>query len=409
MDRGRNDGGGMRGGENETGNDVGDNNTKVAVSGSASTVVTFTVENLLYTALLTAICWFVAHYFPILRIPAIVFMFIDSVSVMASVHAVSTILIFSIRPKRTGGAFSDCVLAEISQGFAVISSLMWLGFLWCMFLDVPRIAAVSGHPSSASAISVAVVLGFSIVIPFLALVVTYAAVPSGAGNSLVFNGSTVGAACLLFFVMISFGSGGVTKCAPYGDEAARLFFCTLVLSYWCALLVLEVIIFVHLDIFESVWVLCGNNADTYYEYVNCCRVSWIDINVWRIFGCVLNVVIVSSAGFYIKESQQQTLNVVLCVVFGVHVPMILTINVDLFHRRQMVDDDSYSWDDDDGEEQVVSKEAPVLYGTQYNNNSGPGNVTTYPQVFPAGQPFFNRNERAANGNFPPQATTRQRR
>jgi hypothetical protein len=360
-----------------------------AVSGSASTVVTFMIENLVYIALLTATCWLVAHYFPILRIPALVFMFVDSVSVMACVHTVSTILIFSIRPKQIGGAFSDCVLAEVSQGFAIITSLMWLGFLWCIFLDVPRIASVPGFPSSASAIVVAVVLGLSVVIPFIALVVTYAAVPSGAGNSLFFNGSTVGAASLLFFVTLSFGSAGATRCIPHEDEAARLFFGILVLSYWCALLVLEAIVFLRVDVFESLWVMFGNDAETYYEYVNCVRVSWIDISVWRVFGCVLNVVIVASTGWYIKESQAQTLNIVLIVVAAVHVPMVFTINIDMFHTKR-VHEDSYDWDRVDDEEDVDQSTFVAYPATVPNNPNGPfpsGNSpgmaqNNYPQTFP---------------------------
>jgi hypothetical protein len=360
-----------------------------AVSGSASTVVTFTMENLMYIALLTASCWFLAHYFPILRIPALVFMFVDSVSVMACVHVVSTILIFSIRPKQIGGAFSDCVLAEVSQGFAIVTSLMWLGVLWCIFLDVPRIASVPGFPSSASAIVLAVVLGLSVVIPFIALVVTYAAVPSGAGNSLFFNGSTVGAASLLFFVTLSFGSAGATRCIPHEDQAARLFFGTLVLSYWCALLVLEVIVFLRVDVFESLWVMFGNDAETYYEYVNCVRVSWIDISVWRIFGCVLNVVIVASTGLYIKESQTQTLNIVLIVVAAVHVPMVFTIHIDIFQNRHDYED-SHGWDPVDDDEDIDQSPFVAYPATipSKSNGSYPSRnysemaKTSYPQTFP---------------------------
>jgi len=363
---------GVDGGGGGTAANVGDKQA----SGSASTVITFTIENLLYTAVLTAVCWFSAHYFVFLRIPALVFIFVDSVSVMASVHAVSTILIFSVRPKRVGGAFSDCVLAESSQGFAIVSSLMWLGVLWCMFLDVPRIAAVPGFPASASAIAIAIVLGFSVVIPFLALVVTYAAVPSGSGNSLVFNGSTLGAACLLFFVTISFGNGGVMKCSPYEDTSSRMLFFILVLSYWGALLLLDIIVFLRWDPLESVWVLLGNNADSYYNFVDFFQLSWMEINFWRIIGCILNVVIVATSLLYTQLPQQTTVMIVMIVVAGLHVPMIVKIKIDVFGGKQEYQN-TYEWDGEDDVQPVPQYDIPIAYAASYQNNH-PGAVATFP-------------------------------
>ena len=347
------------------------------VSGSASTVITFTVESLLYTAMLTAVCWFSSHYFTFLRIPALVFIFVDTVSVMASIHAVSSIFIFSIRPKTAGGAFSDCVLAEVSQGFAIVSSLMWLGFLWCLFLDVPRITAVPGFPASASAIILAVVLGFSVVIPFLALVVTYAAVPSGSGNSLLFNGSTVGAACLLFFVTISFGNGGVMKCSPNQETSSTMLFCILVLSYWGALLILEVIVFISWDPIEAIWVFFGNNATSYYDAVNWFELSWIDISLWRIIGCGLNVAIVASSLLYVQQAQHAMVAVVILAVIGLHVPLIMTIKFDWFGVNVDPGDSYDEWDGQDYAQQVAPYDTHVAYPAPYPNNL-PGVVQTFP-------------------------------
>jgi hypothetical protein len=300
----------------------------IPAGGSTSTVVTFTVEILLYTAVLTASCWFASHYFAILRMPALVFIFTDPVSVMASLQAVSMILVFSVRPKSVGGAFSDGVLAEVSQGFAVVSSLMWMAFLGCMFIEVPRITAVPGFPASASAITLAVVLGFSVVIPFLALVVTYAAVPAGSGNSLIFNGSTVGAACLLFFVIVSFGNGGVLKCSPDTDNASNMLFYALVLSYWGMLFVVEMAVFS--DPLESIWGFLGYDAAQYHRFINSFGLSWLDIDVWRILGCIVNVAIVATSLFYVQSSMQSTVWVVIFVVIGLHIPLIFTLKFDWF-------------------------------------------------------------------------------
>jgi hypothetical protein len=302
----------------------------VASSGASSTVTTFTIENLLYTAALTASCWFASHYFSFFRIPALAFMFVDTVSVMASINAASTILIFSIRPKRVGGAFSDCVLAEVSQGFAIVSSLMWLVVLFCMFIDVPRIAAVPGFPASASAIALAVVLGFSVVIPFLALVITYAAVPAGSGNSLLFNGSTVGAACLLFFVTVSFGNGGVMKCYPHTGTYTSIFFFVCVLSYWGVLLLLEIAVFGGFDPLESILTSLGNDKDRYERFMQNFQLSWIEINLWRIIGCLINIMIVATSLLYTDVSLHGTVVFAGFVVVLLHVPLIITIKFDWF-------------------------------------------------------------------------------
>jgi hypothetical protein len=289
-------------------------------SGATSTVVTFTVETLLYTAALTASCWFASHYVSFLRIPALAFMFVDTVSVMASAHAVATILVFSIRPKAVGGAFSDGVLAEVAQGFAVVSSLLWLVVLLCMFIDVPRIAAVPGFPASSSAIALAVVLGLSVVVPLLALVITYAAVPAGSGNSLLFNGSTVGAACLLFFVTISFGNGGVMKCYPNASSYSTLSFCVCVISYWGILLILEV----------GIWTFLGNNGDHHKQYFQNIHLGWIEINVWRIAGCLINIMIVATSRFYADDSLNDTILFAGFAVVLLHVPLIITLKFDWF-------------------------------------------------------------------------------
>jgi hypothetical protein len=305
---------------------------------TTTTVVTFTVENLLYTTILTATCWFAGHYFSILRMPAVVFMFVGTVSALVALHTVSMLLIFSVRHKSVDGAFADSMMADVSQGAAVVCSLLWWAMLLCMFIDVPRITAVVGFPSSASIVSLALVLGFSVVIPFLALVVTYAAVPAGGRNSLVFNGSTVGASSLLFFVIVSFGSGGVMKCVPYESVASSTAFCALVVSYWLLLYVTELLVFFEWNPLRVLWnIMAGLDGQTDDNAMMMQRdneptggglLDSFGIRYWRIAGCGLNAVIVGSTVAFSKASMYPTVGVALAVVLVAHVPLILKINID---------------------------------------------------------------------------------
>jgi hypothetical protein len=297
--------------------------------GSTVSVVTFTIEMLLYTAILTGTCWFAANYFSVFRIPALVFMFLDTVSVMIAVHTVIMMLIFSVRHKSAHDAFSDSVLSDFSQGFTVVCSLLWLLVLICMFLDVPRIAAVPGFPSTASIISLAIVLGISSVIPLLSFIVTYAAVPDGAQNSLMFNGASVGAFSLLFFVIVSFGSGGVMKCAPYEGSGVIFIFCMFVFVYWILLYLIEVFIFFNWKPLQYMWDSLTGGGDGQYNRQNSEGVvKLFDISFWRIPGCLLNMVIVATTMAYSQPAIHGTVGVVVVVVALVHIPLIIVINVD---------------------------------------------------------------------------------
>ena len=317
--------------------------------GTTATVITFTVENLLFTSILTASCWFLSNYFTVLRMPAIVFMFVNIISVLITLHTTVMLLIFSIRHKSVDGAFSDCVLSDVSQGFAVICSLMWVGMLGCMFIDVSRITSVPGFPSSASVASLAVVIGFSVVIPLLALVVTYAAVPAGGRNSLIFNGSTVGAASLLFFVVVSFGSGGVTKCSPYDGAGTSMSFFILVVVYWSLLYIIELAVFFHFSPLMVLWnTLMGNDGQTSampltngQDFANGSSDSF-SISYWRIPGCVLNMVIVISTLGFSQSSVHSTIIVCVVAVAAMHVPLIITINLNGVLMQPVLDDDKMS-------------------------------------------------------------------
>jgi hypothetical protein len=317
-------------------------NTKDS-GGTAATVVTFTVENLLYTAVITSTVWFLSHYFSVVRIPAIVFMFLSVVSVLIALHTVAMLLVFSMRVKSANGAFSDSILSEVSQGFSVISSLLWLGFLWCMFLKVPRITSVPGLSSSASMVTLAIVLGFSIVIPFLATIVTYAAVPGGGNNSLIFNGSTVGALSLMFFVMVSFGSGGVMKCAPYDSAGISFTFFVMVCTFWGLLYLIELLIFFGVSPLTSMWnILTGQGNEGQGlspEYNKNKATGFFDsfhITYWRIPGCALNMFIVFSTTGFCQSDMHFVIIITAIVIGGLHIPLILSVNLDWFLLQQPI-------------------------------------------------------------------------
>jgi hypothetical protein len=201
---------------------------------------------------------------------------------------------------------------------------------------VPRITSVPGFPSSASVVSLAIVLGFSILIPFLAIVVTYAAVPAGARNSLIFNGSTVGSASLLFFVMVSFGSGGVMKCAPYNGYGTNLSFIALVFTYWVLLYLIELAVFFRFNPLGVFWnILAGRDAqtgDSSYTTSNTAVhdgfLNSVSINYWRIPGCVLNLSIVLSTMWFCTFSVHTSVIIAVIVVLAAHLPLVFSIDFD---------------------------------------------------------------------------------
>jgi hypothetical protein len=351
--------------------------------GSMVTVVTFTVEILIYTAILTATCGFVSNYFSVLRIPALVFMFLNTVSTMLAMHTLVMVLIFSTRRKSADAAFSDNVLCDFSQGFTVISSILWVLFLVCVFIDVPRITSVSGFPPSASIISCAVVIGFSTVIPLLSMVATYAAVPVDAQNSLMFNGAAVGAFSFLFFTIVSFGSGGVMKCSPYDGSGTTLIFCIFVIVYWVLLYLVELVIFFQWNPLHHVWAsLTGGDVDLQDGDVHTeGSVKLITMNYWRIPGCVLNMIIVASTTGFSQAEIQGTIGLVAVLVGLIHIPLIVTINFDYWllqptseESEDNANNHNYSLPDSGD-----ARSFPTKYQSVPANN----NESVFPQTFPS--------------------------
>jgi hypothetical protein len=206
-----------------------------------------------------------------------------------------------------------------------------------MFINMPRITSVPGLASSASLVSLAIVLGFSIVIPFLATVVTYASVPGGGNNSLIFNGSSVGAVSLMFFVMVSFGSGGVTKCSPHDSAGTAFSFFLVVCIFWGLLYLIELAVFFRLSPLRSMWnTLTGqdqtqpglpfeDNKDKVTGFFDSFHFTF-----WRIPGCALNMLIVFSTTWFCKTDLYFTVIITAITVGALHIPLIFSVNLDWF-------------------------------------------------------------------------------
>jgi hypothetical protein len=302
--------------------------------GTASSVVTYTIENILFIAILTGTCLFASHYISVIRLPPVAFMFVGVESVLITLQTVVMLIIFSTRHKTVDGAFADSLLSHVSQGFTVMSCLMWVGTLACVFVEVPLITSVVGFPSSASIASLAVVIGFSVVIPLLALTVTYAALPEGEINSLVFNGSTLGATSLLFFVLVSYGSGGVSKCSPYDGAGTSTTFFGLVLTYWTLLYLIEIAVHYKFSPLTALWNNLVGGGDGDARMMNqdgfVGPPKAVSITFWRIPGGVLNVVTVISALGYSDQRMRYMILVFAVVIAILHVPLIITLDIDAF-------------------------------------------------------------------------------
>jgi len=190
-----------------------------------------------------------------------------------------------------------------------------------MLIDVPRITSIPGHEPAESIIAIGAVIGSTIFIPFLALVVCYTAVPESASNNLIFNGSTVGVFSLLFFVLVSYGSGGVTKCEPYSSTNSSFIFIILVVSYFTALYIIELMNFVR-NPFS--WFFSGVEVASSQTESNG-LFSRFKINWWRIPGAALNGVIILSTIAFSSSDVHSFVGLVFIIVMCMHLPLIMTI------------------------------------------------------------------------------------
>jgi hypothetical protein len=308
--------------------------------GNAGQVCTFTLELILMTSTLTATFSFMGHYLTVLKIPALVYMFLDTISVMCSVTVASMILIFSIRNKDVGGAFSDKLMSEVVQGFSIVCCVMWFGLLTTMFIDIPRISSVPGYEPSSSMISIAIVIGLSFLIPVLSLIVTYTALPVGESNSLVFNGSTVGVFSILFFVIVSLGNGGAMKCPPYSDASSSLVFTLMVFVYWVLLYLVELAVMYKFNPIRLIRNSISGDIDVVTNDGTGCF-GWFretfSVSFWRIPGCVLNIVIVVSTSLFSHTEMLGTIAFFTMFVVAAHIPLLVTIKINRLLKAPRTD------------------------------------------------------------------------
>jgi hypothetical protein len=297
---------------------------------SVSKMFVFQVELCLYSCVLAASCHFAANYASFLHIPAIVFMCLDAISVMLLVHVIAMAVVFTLRRKYPGGVFTDSVAAEVSQGFAVVSSLLWVCLLSGVYLDLPYVTASPGGKSSASAVAIAVVLGFYTVVPFLALVSTYVAVPEGGSNSLLLNGSTLGAASLMFLVLVCFGSVGATRCPPFGGSTNRVLFTILVVVYWILLVLVEMAVL-------SEWDPLGFTHESQEAEEGGEPTGWLSafknrISYWRGLGCLLDIVIVATSLAFSHSDVHGTAGLFILFIIIVHIPPVFGLEFETLGR-----------------------------------------------------------------------------
>jgi hypothetical protein len=338
--------------------------------GKLTQFVTFQVELLLMTATTWATILFLSHYFnSTLKIPPLVFMFIDAVSIMAAVTVVAQMFVFSSHKTRSTGDTGDTNLSQVCQGFAVVSSVMWVGLILLMFIDVPRITSIPGYEPPASLTAVGMVIGFSIFIPLLALVVCYTALPVDGSNSLLFNGSTIGVFSLLFFVMVSFGNGGVLKCEPFAGVLTGIIFNVFVWTYHILLYLIEIMNFYRWNPFK--WLMSsgedGINANP-ADSVDASNtfLGGFRFDFWRIPGAALNGVIILSTLAFSSSAVHGTVVIVCVAVLCMHIPLVISRKIDA-----------------DGMQQDSGKDA------QYN-----GYDPMYPNPYEAQMPFNGRGELA---------------
>jgi hypothetical protein len=309
--------------------------------GKITQFVTFEIELLLLTFTVSTTIWLMSAYLnSTLKIPPMVFMFVGSICSMALVTLAAQVFVFSTRFKINGGPLGDTVLSQVCQGFAVVSSVMWIGLILIMFIDVPRISSIPEFEPAASLISASIVIGFTFLIPFLALVVCYTALPEDAHNSLLFNGSTVGAFSLLFFVVVSFGSAGVTKCDPFSGVFTNLIFFVLVWVYFGVLYLVEIANFFKWNPLKMFQSGAGNNAA---QVSNSTKPKGgilglgraiesvlgfnHKINYWRIPGCILNGAIILSTIPFSSSHVHVTVGVVFVIVMVAHIFLIVNVDV----------------------------------------------------------------------------------
>lgn len=321
-----------------------------------SKYVTFLVENCLYTAVLWASVHAIDFYLTIVKLPALIIMLVDSFMATLLVHAIVVFAVISNSKSSNTGEFLSNHCAELSRGYAVVCSVLWACMLLCTTsIHVPFIAAVPGGTTASSLLSVAVVLGFGAIVPFLSILSTFVATPAGLYTSIV-NGTSISAACLVFFVLLSLGSVGTTKCSLVGSANSFAFY-TLVCIYWAAIVLVEMVIFFKWDPVSMMFNLFkGHPSSTpsstpsgehrgeavvqintvspnqhsetltarivaaFRDFSRLFPVS----NVWRLVSGAVDFVIVWSTLGFCASDVTWAVELALLLVVALHVPMVIT-------------------------------------------------------------------------------------
>jgi hypothetical protein len=136
----------------------------------------------------------------------------------------------------------------------------------------------------------------------------------------------------MFFVMVSFGSGGVMKCSPYDGIGTSVSFSVIVLVYWVLLYLIEIAVFFRFAPLTVLWELLTGRGGLVETFDNDTRGGdwWgfnrFSVTYWRIPGCVLNICIVLSTMWFCLPGVYPIV-IVTAIIAGIaHIPLIICIN-----------------------------------------------------------------------------------
>jgi hypothetical protein len=306
---------------------------------SVSKCVTFLTENCLYTAVLWASVRAVVFYVAVVKLPALAVMLVDSFVATLSVHTIVIFVVLSNSRAPATGEFLSNHVAELSRGHAVVCLTTWTGMFLCTTsISSPFIAAIPGGTTASSLISVGAVLGFGAVVPFLSIMSAFIATPAGSYTSIV-NGTSISAMCLVFFVLLSLGSSGTTKCNLAGSANSFAFY-MLVFLYLAAIALVEMVVFYKRNIQTVTGVevhpMAASAGATLYSRLSTMFKNFFVLfpvtNVWRLVSGAVNFVIVWSTLGFCSADVTWAVQLALLFVVALHIPMVITPDMEVVKR-----------------------------------------------------------------------------
>lgn len=332
---------------------------------SVSRYVTFMVENCLYTVVLSTTVHAIGYYLTALvQFPALVFMLLNSFTAVLTVNTVFIFIVLCNSRGSVTGDFQSNHVAELSKAHASVTTLLYTMVLLCTTsINSPFIAAVPGKTTASSLLALGIVLGFGAIVPFLSILSAFVATPAGFNTSLV-NGAIVSAASLLFFLLVSLGSAGTTKCRLSGAANSVAFY-MLVFIYWGAIVCIELAIFwewnpvstvfgffkrqpvvpaaaaAQLDATTNIPVkpLAADTVPTrlviYSRVVAAFKIvstMFPVTNAWRLVSGVVDFVIVWSTLGFCSTEATGAVEIALLVVVALHVPMVITPDFEVIKK-----------------------------------------------------------------------------